>query len=91
MEREVAEIAGIVVLGVFATWVPWRWRLPSVVLLLALGILLGPIAGFLHPDALFGKALLPFVSLSVAVILFQGGLSLKISELRGGVAPCCGS
>jgi len=47
----------------------------------------GPVTGYLDPDALFGSLLSPVISLSVAVILFEGGLSLSIRELReiGGI------
>lgn len=46
-------------------------------------MLAGPGTGLLDPDAIFGDLLLPLVSISVAIILFEGGLSLDISELRG--------
>ena len=35
----------------------------------------------LDPDALFGELLFPVVSLAVAVILFEGALTLRFSEL----------
>lgn len=76
------QIAGILVMGIFAQWAAWRVRLPSILLLLATGILAGPVTGWLHPDQLFGALLLPIVSLSVGVILYEGGLSLKIQELQ---------
>ncbi len=75
-------LAGIVALGVVAQWLAWRLRIPSILLLLTFGIVVGPVAGWLHPDDLFGALLPPLVSLAVAVILFEGGLSLKIRELR---------
>lgn len=59
----------------------WRFRLPSILLLLAAGFLAGPFFGLLDPDALLGDMLFPVISLSVAVILFEGGLSLKLKEL----------
>jgi len=75
-------LASILVLGVGAQWLAWRLRVPAILLLLLVGFLAGPVAGFLDPDALLGNILLPIVSLSVAVILFEGGLSLDIAELR---------
>lgn len=75
------QLVGILVLGVSAQWAAWRLRVPSILLLLAVGILAGPIANLLHPDQLFGSLLLPFVSLSVAVILYEGGLNLRFQEL----------
>jgi NhaP-type Na+/H+ or K+/H+ antiporter len=80
-------LTSIIVLGVVAQWSAWRLRIPSILLLLGFGLVAGPVTGFLHPDELLGQLLLPVVSLSVAVILFEGGLSLKLRELRtvGGV------
>jgi NhaP-type Na+/H+ or K+/H+ antiporter len=75
-------LAGIAVLGVGAQWLAWRLRLPSILLLLAVGFLAGPVTGFLDPDALFGELLFPLVSLSVGLILFEGGLSLRARDLR---------
>ncbi len=39
--------------------------------------------GWLDPDQLFGDFLFPFVSLSVAIILFEGSLTLEASQIRG--------
>ncbi len=80
-------LAGIIILGVGAQWLAWRLHLPSILLLLLVGIVAGPVTGFIDPDVLLGNVLFPTVSVSVAIILFEGGLSLKFSELRavGGV------
>lgn len=81
------QLAGILILGICAQWVSWCVRLPSILLLLAAGIIAGPVTGLLLPAKLFDDLLLPIVSLSVAVILYEGGLNLRIRELRniGGV------
>ncbi|UUO08359.1 cation:proton antiporter [Blastopirellula sp. J2-11] len=78
-------LAGVLGLGIAAQWLAWRLHLPSILLLLAFGFF-AQLAG--DPDEIIGKELLfPIVSLSVAVILFEGGMSLKLTELRetGGV------
>jgi NhaP-type Na+/H+ or K+/H+ antiporter len=75
-------LAAIAVLGVGAQWLAWRLRLPSILLLLGVGFVAGPVTGFLDPDALFGELLFPLVSLSVGLILFEGGLSLRARDLR---------
>ena len=75
-------LAGIVVVGIAAQWLSWRLRLPSILILLLAGFVAGPLTGALDPDALLGDLLLPFVSLSVAVILFEGGLTLRFGELK---------
>ncbi|MCB8966585.1 MAG: cation:proton antiporter [Ardenticatenaceae bacterium] len=74
-------VAAIIVLGVSAQWFAWRLRLPSILLLLLFGFLAGPITGIIEPDVLFGDLLFPVVSISVAIILFEGGLTLRLSEL----------
>ncbi len=76
-------LAVIVVLGITAQWLAWRFKIPAILLLLFFGFVAGPITGLIHPDELFGELLFPFVSVSVGIILFEGGLSLKLEELRG--------
>ncbi len=75
-------LATIIGTGIAAQWLGWRLRLPSILLLLLTGILLGPVLGILNPDAIFGDLLLPLVSISVGIILFEGGLSLSFADLR---------
>lgn len=73
--------------GIGAQWIAWRIRLPSILLLLLAGIAVGPLLGWVEPKALFGQVLHPLVSLAVAVILFEGGLSLKMKELGAHGLP----
>ncbi len=68
--------------GVAAQWVAWRFRLPAIVLLFALGLAAGPGLGVLHPARTFGAALPPAVGLAVAVVVFEGGLALDFREWR---------
>ncbi|MCA9255941.1 MAG: sodium:proton antiporter [Phycisphaerales bacterium] len=75
-------LAMILILGVGSQWLAWRIGLPSILLLLTAGVVAGPWQGWLEPDTLFGDLLLPAVSLAVALILYEGGLSLKVSELK---------
>ncbi len=72
-------------LGVFAQLVAHRFRLPSLVLLLGFGVIFGPdILGLMHPDALrYGLPLL--VKLAVAIVLFEGALSLRLAELKNSI------
>lgn len=87
-------ITAIFVLGIGAQWLAWRLRLPAILLLLLAGILAGPgteylasrgvlDARFLDPNHLFGPLLLPLVSLSVGIILFEGGLTLTLNQISG--------
>lgn len=81
------QLAAIVVLGVGAQWAAWRMKLPAILVLLLAGFLAGPVPDWLgyhrliDPDDLFQDLLAPIVSISVAVILFEGGLSLELSEI----------
>lgn len=87
MESQALVIATIGVLGIGAQWVAWRTGLPAIVLMLAAGFLAGPVAGelgfrILDPEAAFGDLLDPAIAIGVALILFEGGLSLDLRELR---------
>ena len=75
-------IAAVVVLGIGAQWLAWRTKFPSILLLLGFGFLAGPITGFLPQEALQGNWLFPFASLSVGIILFEGGLTLRFDEFK---------
>ena len=76
-------LSGVVVAGFACQWLAWRVKLPSILFLLLTGIVVGPTLGLLDPDAVFGDLLEPIVSLAVAVILYEGSMTLKLSEIRG--------
>jgi len=89
------ELAGIIILGIIAQWVAWRLKLPAILPLILIGLLVGPIATLYTEDGakliepiwngtkgLFpGDGLYYFVSLAISIILFEGGLTLKRSEI----------
>lgn len=84
-------ISLVLALGVIAQWFAWRLKLPSILLLLAFGFGLGQFTGvkiddFLTTDV-HNSPLLPFVGVLVAIILFEGGLTLKFIELKESGAP----
>ena len=91
------ELAGIIILGILAQWFAWRLKIPAILPLILIGLLVGPIAAeFLSEDGtkwiepiwngeegLFpGESLFFFVSLAISIILFEGGLTLKMSEIN---------
>lgn len=91
------ELAGIIILGILAQWVAWRFKIPAILPLILIGLLVGPIAAeFITEDhtkyiepiwdgtkGLFpGEGLYYFVSLAISIILFEGGLTLKRDEIR---------
>ena len=82
-EDPVVQLAGIVLLAVAAQWVGARLRIPSILLLLVTGFLIGPVLDILDPDELLGDLLAPTVALAVGLILFEGGLSLRLREMAG--------
>ena len=81
-EHALTALAAIGVIGVACQWLAWWLKLPAILPLLIAGIVTGPVTGFIRPDALFGDLLFPLVSLGVAVVLFEGSLSLKLHEIR---------
>ncbi len=87
-ESFVTGLVAVAVLGGLAQWLGWRLRLPAILLLILFGIAAGPEGlGLVPTDEMFGELLLPFVSLSVAILLFEGALTLHLPELgrSGGV------
>lgn len=89
------ELAGIIVLGIIAQWVAWRFKIPAILPLIIIGLLVGPISTLYTADGtkllepvwngkegLFpGERLFNFVSLAISIILFEGGLTLKKDEV----------
>lgn len=89
------ELAGIVILGILAQWVAWRLKLPAILPLILIGLLVGPVATMYTDDGskliepiwngqkgLFpGEGIYYFVSLAIGIILFEGGLTLRRSEI----------
>lgn len=71
----------IVTLGIGAQWVAWRIKVPAIILLSILGVVFGPVMGVIQPEQAFGELFRPIIGLCVAIILFDGGLSLRLHEL----------
>ena len=82
MDDVAVKLAAIGGAGILAQWLAWRFKLPAIVLLLLAGAILGPVTGFLNPEADLGEAYKPAVGLAVAIILFEGGLTLNFSEIK---------
>ncbi|ADM10460.1 Na(+):H(+) antiporter [Parvularcula bermudensis HTCC2503] len=82
-EYIVLAVTLIGILGIGAQWLAWRTNMPAIVLMSIAGLIIGPLFGILRPEEQFGDFYRPIISIAVAVILFEGGLQLKFSELRG--------
>ena len=81
--HDLIAIAGVLVAGFVCHWLSWRTRIPAILFLLLTGIAVGPLLGWLNTDALLGSLLIPTISLAVAIILFEGSLTLRVSDIRG--------
>ena len=79
-------------LGVSAQWMAWKFKMPSILLLLAFGFAFGLLSGVRIDDFLAAgdghtSPLLSVVGLFVAIILFEGGLTLRFHELKESGLP----
>jgi len=72
----------ILLLGIGGRWLAWWLRVPGVLMLLAVGCLAGSVFHWVNADELFGERLQPMVSLAVGFILFEGGMTLKLTEIK---------
>ena len=78
----IVKLALIGILGIGAQWIAWRINKPAIALMLIAGVIAGPVTGLIDPQRDFGALQQPIIKLAVAVILFEGGLSLNFRELR---------
>ena len=89
------ELASLVILGILAQWVAWKLKIPAILPLILIGLFVGPVSTLLSDDGtkwlepiyngeegIFpGESLFYFVSLAIAVVLFEGGLTLRKREV----------
>lgn len=89
------ELSGIIILGIIAQWFAWKLKIPAILPLILIGLFVGPLSTFISEDGtkwiepvwngvegLFpGERIYNFVSLSISIILFEGGLTLKKDEI----------
>ncbi len=94
------ELASLVILGILAQWLAWKIKTPAILPLILIGLLVGPVSTFFTDDGtkwlepiwngsegVFpGESLFYFVSLAISIILFEGGLTLRKSEI-GNIGP----
>jgi NhaP-type Na+/H+ or K+/H+ antiporter len=89
------ELAAIIILGIVAQWFAWKLKIPAILPLILIGLAVGPLSTYISEDGtkwiepvwngfegLFpGERIYNFVSLSISIILFEGGLTLKKDEI----------
>ena len=81
MEHTAITLASVVFAGFACQWLSWRLKIPAILPLLAVGVLVGPVMQWFHPSEIVGDLLHPMVSLAVAIILFEGSLTLDFKEI----------
>jgi CPA1 family monovalent cation:H+ antiporter len=67
--------------GLASQWLAWRLRVPAIVVLIGAGIVLGPVTGVVDLG-LSQSGFSELIGLGVAIILFEGGMALRLGELR---------
>ncbi len=75
-------IVATIALGVTAQVIAERTGIPSIIFLLSMGVLFGPDALHLVRPSLLKEGLYALTALSIAIILFEGGLTLQIRNVR---------
>ena len=83
MDNLIIPLVIVGLLSIACQYLAFRIRVPAILPLLIVGIVAGPVTGVIDADALFGDLLFPVVSLCVAIILFEGALTLKTSDISG--------
>jgi NhaP-type Na+/H+ or K+/H+ antiporter len=100
-----AELAGVLILGILAQWFAWKIKVPAILPLIIIGLIVGPISTYfttdgtkwiepvykeeIHHGIFPGEIMFYFVTLSIGIILFEGGLTLKLKEIKN-VGPAIG-
>ena len=68
--------------GLAAQLLAARARIPAIVVLIATGLVLGPLTGVVSVPA-NSEEISALIGLGVAVVLFEGAMDLRLSEVRG--------
>jgi NhaP-type Na+/H+ or K+/H+ antiporter len=76
----IVALATIAVFGIGSQWIGRFFGFPSLLLLLPAGLAAGAL-GLVDPEALLGDTLFPFITLLVALLLFQSGMQLRFADL----------
>lgn len=83
MGDPIISLVAVGLISIACQFFAYQIKLPAILPLLIVGIIVGPVTGLIDADLLFGDLLFPIVSLSVAIILFEGSLTLKFKDLSG--------
>src|SRR5579864_203209 len=75
-----ALLGGLLVLAFIANRLVRFTHVPDVIILMASGVLIGPVLHWVNPD-IFRGVTHGFGALALILILFEGGLDLKLREI----------
>lgn len=81
MEEMMIGFSLIVFIGALSQLIAWQFNFPAILLMTLAGILVGPVFGWLDPIDLLGENYGAIISISVAIILFEGSLNLEFKEI----------
>jgi potassium/hydrogen antiporter len=81
-----ALLGSLLVLAFVANRLVRFTHVPDVIILMATGVLIGPVLHWVNPD-IFRGATQGFGSLALILILFEGGLDLKLREILKHFGP----
>lgn len=82
IEQPLATFLFLIIGGIFSLVLANRLHIPSILFFLLTGVFLGPeFAGLIQPK-IFHANLSYYIALLVALILFEGGTSLRIAQYR---------
>lgn len=76
-----AVLGGLVVVAFVANRLVRFTRVPDVIILMATGVVIGPVLHWINPEN-FRSAAHGFGALALILILFEGGLDMKLREIR---------
>lgn len=81
MALSIISLASLFFIGRALSWVFIKTKIPDLLILMIIGYILGPMTGFLSAES-FGKSGTIISTIALVVILYEGGLSLKASQLK---------
>jgi NhaP-type Na+/H+ or K+/H+ antiporter len=83
MEHHIHNSIGLLLLAAMVgQYVGWKFKIPSIVIFIIFGVLIGPVFGLMHPQEELGESFNTFIEFAVVILLFEGGLNLKFKELK---------
>ncbi len=87
MHDQLLQLTLLLAAAVGSQWLGASLRVPGILLLLGMGLLIGPVTGLFDPHQMMGEWMGTIVDVAVALVLFEGGLTLHVTEMRVAGRP----